>query len=50
MAIRRYELSDAQWLQIASLFPGKIGDSGRSSSDNRLFIDGCLWVLRSGAH
>ncbi len=49
MAIRRYELSDAQWLQIASLLPGKIGDSGRSS-DNRLFIDGCLWVLRSGAH
>ncbi|ULJ81686.1 IS5 family transposase (plasmid) [Rhizobium sp. C104] len=50
MSIRRYELSDAQWLTIASLLPGKIGDPGRSGSDNRLFINGCLWVLRSGAH
>ncbi|TCA86859.1 IS5 family transposase [Rhizobium leguminosarum bv. viciae] len=48
--MRRYELSDAQWLKIASLLPGKIGDPGRSGSDNRLFINGCLWVLRSGAH
>lgn len=50
MAIRRYELSDAQWLKVASLMPGKTGDPGRSGSDNRLFIYGCLWVLRSGAH
>ncbi|MGZ9724484.1 IS5 family transposase [Rhizobium miluonense] len=50
MAVGRYELSDAQWLKIVSLLPGKIGDPGRSGSDNRLFINGCLWVLRSGAH
>ena len=30
--------------------PGKPGDPGRTSSDNRLFINGFLWVLRSGAH
>ncbi len=37
-------------MRIASLLPGKAGDPGRTGSDNRLFINGCLWVLRSGAH
>lgn len=46
----KYELSEAQWLQISALLPGKVGDPGRSASDNRLFINGFLWVLRSGAH
>ena len=32
------------------MLPGKAGDPGRTGSDNRLFINGCLWVLRSGAH
>ena len=47
---KRYELSDAQWLRIESLLPGKAGDPGRSAADNRLFVNGVLWVLRSGAH
>ncbi|MCM2396602.1 IS5/IS1182 family transposase, partial [Rhizobium sp. S95] len=42
MAASRYELSDVQWARIASLLPGKAGDPGRTSSDNRLFINGCL--------
>jgi hypothetical protein len=25
-------------------------DSGRTAADNRLFVNGVLWVLRSGAH
>lgn len=50
MAAKRYELSDGQWAKIASLLPGKVGDPGRSGSDNRVFVNGCLWVLRSGAH
>ena len=29
--------------------PGKAGDPGRTGSDNRLFVNGVLWVLRSGA-
>lgn len=32
------------------LVAGQVGDPGRTGSDNRLFINGCLWVLRSGAH
>lgn len=50
MVAKRYELSDAQWERIALLLSGKAGDPGRSGSDNRLFVNGCLWVLRSGAH
>ena len=50
MRAKRYELSDAQWDRIASLLPGKASDPGRTGSDNRLFVNGCLWVLRSGAH
>jgi putative transposase len=47
---KRYELSQAQWERIAPLLPGKASDPGRTGGDNRLFVNGCLWVLRSGAH
>lgn len=46
---KRYELSDAQWRRIEGLLPGKVGDPGRTGADNRVFVDGVLWVLRSGA-
>ena len=48
--VKRYELSDAQWTRICELLPGKKSDPGRTGRDNRLFVNGCLWVLRSGAH
>ncbi len=47
---KRYELSAQQWRRIAGLLPGKVGDPGRSGDDNRRFVNGVLWVLRSGAH
>ncbi len=50
MVAKRYELSEAQWRRVAPLLPGKAGDPGRSGIDNRLFVNGVLWVLRSGAH
>lgn len=50
MALKRYEVSEAQWSKIAFLLPGKAGDPGSTVLDNRLFVIGCLWVLRSGAH
>jgi len=50
MAVKRYELNEAQWARIAPMLPGKVSDPGRSGRDNRLFVNGCLWVLRSGAH
>jgi putative transposase len=48
--VKRYELTDAQWRRIEELLPGKASDPGRTAGDNRLFVNGVLWVLRSGAH
>ncbi len=48
--VKRYELTDAQWRRICDLVPGKAGDPGRTGADNRQFVNGVLWVLRSGAH
>ena len=45
--VKRYELSDAQWRRIEGLLPGKPGDPGRTAQDNRLFVNGVLWVLRN---
>lgn len=47
---KRYELTAKQWHKIERLLPGKTGDPGRSGTDNRLFVNAVLWVLRSGAH
>lgn len=47
---KRYELTQAQWERVAPMLPGKASDPGRTGGDNRLFVNGCLWVLRSGAH
>ena len=46
---KRYELNDKQWARIEDMLPGKKSDPGRTATDNRLFVNGVLWVLRSGA-
>ena len=46
---KRYELSEQQWARIEGMLPGKRQDPGRSGRDNRVFVHGVLWVLRSGA-
>ena len=48
--VKRYELTQEQWEKIERLQPGKEGDRGRTAQDNRQFVNGVLWVLRSGAH
>jgi putative transposase len=49
MSPSRYELSDLQWAKIKDFLPGRKEHVGRTASDNRLFVNGVLWVLRSGA-
>lgn len=49
MGIKRYALSETQWQRIAPLLLSKSSDPGRTGYGNRLFVNGCLWVLRSGA-
>lgn len=50
MGVGRYELSDVQWEKIKDILPGRIESVGRTAADNRVFVNGVLWVLRSGAH
>ena len=45
----RRELRDEHWQRIEHLLPGKAGDKGRHCKDNRLFVDGVLWIARTGA-
>lgn len=45
----RYELREEQWERIKDILPEKEGDIGRTAKDNRQFVNGVLWVLRSGA-
>jgi transposase len=42
-------LSDEQYKRIAPILPGKPGDPGRTATDNRLFIEAVLWIVRTGA-
>lgn len=45
----RYELSDEQWEKIKDFLPGREETIGVTAKDNRQFINGVLWILRSGA-
>ena len=44
-----YELTEPQWSRIQDLLPGRKESVGRTAADNRVFVNGVLWVLRSGA-
>ncbi|WP_349957044.1 hypothetical protein [Rhizobium sp. ZPR3] len=43
----RFILTDAQWAKMAPYCLRKPTDPGRSCSDNRLFIETVLWIVRS---
>ena len=47
--MERYELSAAQCRRVESFLPGRTGWVGVTAKDNRTFVNGVLWVLRSGA-
>ena len=48
--LRRYELTDQEWEQVAALLPPeKTGKPGRPSKDNRTMLNGMVWIARSGA-
>ena len=47
--MRRHELTDAQWNLIKEHLPGKRSDPGCTAKDNRRFVDGVLWLARTGA-
>jgi transposase len=45
----RFVISDAQWVLMEPHCLGKKTDPGRSGGDARLFLEGVLWIARTGA-
>ena len=45
----RRQLTNRQWALVEPLLPGKAGDRGRTGTDNRVALEGMLWILRTGA-
>jgi transposase len=45
----RHDISDSLWDVIESKLSGGKGKVGRQAFDNRRFINGVLWILRTGA-
>jgi len=46
---RRHDISDKLWEKLEPHLPGKRGFVGRPAADNRLYINGVFWILRTGA-
>ena len=48
--LRRYELTDNEWNRIADLLPAEFtGKQGRPRKNNRVILNGIIWIARSGA-
>ena len=45
----RRVLSDAAWERMAPLIIGRPDQKGSTGRDNRLFVEGVLWIVRTGA-
>ncbi len=45
----RLVLSDAQWERMAPLIIGRADQRGSTGRDNRMFVEGVLWIVRTGA-
>lgn len=47
--LERLVLSDRQWDRIAAHFIGDGRTRGSSGSDNRMFVEAVLWIVRTGS-
>lgn len=45
----RTTLTDKQWALIEPVLPGRPGDPGRSGNNNRMSLEGMIWITRTGA-
>ena len=46
--MKRHELSDPEWEQVADLFPPN-GSRGGQWNDHRQMLNAMMWILRTGA-
>jgi transposase len=48
--MRRYELTNEEWERIKDLLPPEnTGKKGRPGKENRVMLNGMLWITRSGS-
>ncbi|MGY3079142.1 transposase [Bradyrhizobium sp. LM6.10] len=47
--MERLVLSDAQWQRISGLIIGRPDQRGSTGLDNRMFVEGVLWIVRTGS-
>jgi putative transposase len=45
----RLVLSDADWERISGLIIGRPDQRGSTGRDNRMFVEGVLWIARTGS-
>ena len=45
----RLVLSDGQWIKISGLIIGRPDQCGSTGRDNRMFVEGILWIVRTGS-
>ena len=48
-AFRRHDISDEVWELLCPHLQGQTGQWGGIAKDNRKFLDGVFWILRTGA-
>jgi transposase len=48
-AYHRHDISEEFWEKIKERLPGRRGQWGGVATDNRKFINGVFWVLRTGS-
>jgi transposase len=47
--MERLVLSDAAWDRVAPLIIGRPDQKGSTGRDNRMFVEGVLWIVRTGS-
>lgn len=47
--VDRLVLSDEQWGRIAGLIIGRPDQRGSTGRNNRMFVEGVLWIVRTGS-
>jgi transposase len=47
--VRRHELTDEEWAQVAPFLPPQRPATGRPAKDHRTVLNGIVWILRTGA-
>ena len=47
--MERLVLSDAAWERMAPLVIGRPDQKGSTGRDNRMFVEGVLWIVRTGS-